>query len=53
MGEANLENIEAGKYFIVGSSPLGQVGVVWSKPVELKPGTNGIVLDLRDAAWAE
>ena len=53
MGEANLENIEAGNYFIVGSSPLGQVGVVWSKPVELKPGTNGIVLDLRDAAWAE
>jgi len=53
MGEANLDNIEAGDYFIVGSSPLGQVGVVWSKSVDLKPGTNGIVLDLRDATWAE
>ena len=53
MGEANLDNIEAGDYFIVGSSPLGQVGVVWSKSVDLKPGTNGIVLDLIDATWAE
>jgi hypothetical protein len=53
MGEANLANIEAGNYYIVGSSPLGQVGVVWSKQVQLKPGTNGVVLDLRDATWAE
>ena len=53
MGEANLDNIEAGNYYIVGSSPLGQVGVVWSKEVQLKPGTNGVVLDLRDATWAE
>ena len=53
MGEANLDNIEAGDYFIVGSSSLGQVGVVWSKSVSLKPGTNGVVLDLRDATWAE
>ncbi len=53
MGEANLDNIEAGNYYIVGSSPLGQVGVVWSKQVQLEPGTNGVVLDLRDATWAE
>ncbi len=53
MGEANLDNIEAGDYYIVGSSPLGQVGVVWSKQIDLKPGTNSIVLDLRDSAWAE
>jgi chromosome segregation ATPase len=53
IGESNLENIEPGNYFVIGSSPLGQVGVVWSKSVQLKPGTNGLSLDLRDAVWAE
>ena len=53
IGESNLENIEPGDYFVIGSSPLGQVGVVWSKAVQLKPGTNGLSLDLRDAVWAE
>jgi len=53
MGEANLANIEAGNYYVVGSSSLGQVGIVWSKPFQLKPGSNSISLDLRDAAWAE
>ena len=53
IGESNLENLEPGNYFIVGASSLGQVGVVWSKAIQLKPGTNGISLDLRDAQWAE
>jgi chromosome segregation ATPase len=53
MGEANLANIEAGNYYVVGSSSLGQVGIVWSKPFQLRPGSNSISLDLRDAAWAE
>jgi chromosome segregation ATPase len=53
IGESNLEDIEPGNYFVVGSSPLGQVGVVWSKEIQLKPGTNGLTLDLRDAVWAE
>ena len=53
MGEANLANIEAGNYYVVGSSSLGQVGIVWSKPLQLRPGSNSISLDLRDAAWAE
>ncbi len=53
IGESNLENIEPGNYFVVGSSPLGQVGVIWSEEVQLRPGTNGLTLDLRDAVWAE
>ena len=53
IGEASIENIETGQYFIVGASTLGQVGVVWSKPIVLRPGFNQISLDLRDAAWAE
>ena len=53
LGEANIENVKAGKYYLVGASTLGQVGVVWSKGVDLVNGSNQLSLDLRDAAWAE
>lgn len=53
IGEANLENLKSGKYFIIGASTLGQVGIVWSKPINLREGDNLVALDLRDAAWAE
>ena len=53
VGRANLGNLKPGKYFVVGASTLGQVGVVWSKPVSLSAGSNGLSLDLRDAEWAE
>lgn len=53
LGEANIENVKAGRYFLVGASTLGQVGVVWSKPVDLSNGVNNLNLNLRDAAWAE
>ena len=53
VGEANLDNLKSGSYYVVGASTLGQVGVVWSKPVTLQNGENTVKLDLRDAAWAE
>ena len=53
LGESNINQVKAGRYFLVGASTLGQVGVVWSKPVELVDGKNEIALGLRDAAWAE
>jgi hypothetical protein len=53
IGQANLDDIEPGNYFVIGTSPLGQVGVVWSKSVRLNPGANSIILDLRDAEWAQ
>jgi chromosome segregation ATPase len=53
IGKANLDNIEPGNYYVIGTSPLGQVGVVWSKSVRLIPGSNNISLDLRDAEWAQ
>ena len=53
VGEANLDNLKSGSYYVVGASTLGQVGVVWSKPITLQNGENNIKLDLRDAAWAE
>jgi hypothetical protein len=53
LGEGNLNNLPSGKYYIVGTSPLGQVGVVWSKSISLNNGDNLIGLDLADAAWAQ
>ena len=53
IGVANLDKMKSGQYFVVGASTLGQVGVVWSKPVTLDNGLNEIQLDLRDAAWAQ
>jgi hypothetical protein len=53
LGEANIENVKAGRYFLVGASTLGQVGVVWSKPIDISNGVNNVNLSLRDAAWAE
>jgi chromosome segregation ATPase len=53
LGEGNLNNLASGRYYVVGASTLGQVGVVWSKPVTLNSGDNRIDLDLRDAAWAQ
>ena len=53
IGEASVSKIKAGNYHLVGASTLGQVGVVWSKSVDLVDGRNNIGLSLRDAAWAE
>ena len=53
MGVANVEKLESGKYFVIGASSLGQVGIVWSKAVSLQQGENQVKLDLRDAAWAQ
>ena len=53
VGRANLGNLKPGKYFVIGASTLGQVGVVWSKPISLSAGSNALSLDLRDANWAE
>lgn len=53
LGEGNLSNLPRGKYYVVGTSPLGQVGVVWSKVVNLNDGDNMIALNLTDASWAQ
>jgi chromosome segregation ATPase len=53
LGVGNVDDLSDGKFFIVGASTLGQVGVVWSKPVNLNSGDNVINLDLNDAAWAQ
>ena len=53
LGVGNVDDLSDGNYFIVGASTLGQVGVVWSKPLNLINGDNIMSLDLKDAAWAQ
>ena len=53
LGLGNVDDLQDGSYFIIGASTLGQVGVVWSKPVNLNNGDNIISLDLSDASWAQ
>ena len=53
LGLGNVDDLQDGNYFIIGASTLGQVGVVWSKPVNLNNGDNIISLDLSDASWAQ
>lgn len=53
LGQGNLSGLKPGSYYLVGASTLGQVGVVWSKPLSLSKGDNSIDLDLGDASWAQ
>jgi len=53
LGVGNVDDLGDGDYYIIGSSTLGQVGVVWSKPISLNQGDNKISLDLNDASWAQ
>ena len=53
-GLAELNSLAPGTYHIIGTAPLGQVGVVWSKPFSIESGrTNQLNLDLRGASWAQ
>jgi len=52
-GFATVDNLNSGKYFVVGTASLGTVGVTWSVPVILSPGTNKLSLTLENAAWSQ
>jgi len=49
------EEISAGTYYLLGTAPLGTVGVVWSRPFEILSSTETttLKLDLRNAIWAQ
>jgi hypothetical protein len=51
-GAAALENLPAGKFFVVGTASLGKVGVTWSVPIQLRDGKNKLSLTLANAAWS-
>jgi chromosome segregation ATPase len=53
-GLAKVSSLAPGIYHIIGTAPLGQVGVVWSKSFNIESGkTNQLNLDLRGAFWAQ
>jgi chromosome segregation ATPase len=53
-GLAKVSSLAPGTYHIIGTAPLGQVGVVWSKSFNIESGkTNQLNLDLRGAFWAQ
>ena len=54
-GSASVGFLFPGTYYVIGSAPLGAVGVVWSKSFKILSSTktNNLKLDLRDATWAQ
>jgi hypothetical protein len=44
--------LEIGNYFLLGMSPMGQVGTIWNLPLRLNAGLNKISLNLSNAAWS-
>ena len=51
-GAATLENLPAGKFFVVGTASLGKVGVTWDVPIVLQKGANKLSLTLANASWS-
>ena len=51
-GFALVRTLEIGNYFLLGMSPMGQVGTIWNLPLRLNAGLNKISLNLSNAAWS-
>ena len=51
-GAAEIIGLEKGRYFVIGTASLGKVGVTWSVPISLKPGSNKISLTLANCSWS-
>jgi hypothetical protein len=47
-----ITSLVAGSYFIIGTASLGQVGVTWSVPVNVKSGRNKVSLTIANASWS-
>jgi hypothetical protein len=47
-----ITGLVAGSYFIIGTASLGQVGVTWSVPVNVKSGRNKVSLTIANASWS-
>jgi hypothetical protein len=48
-----IVGLSAGSYYIIGTAPLGQVGVTWSLPVEIGSSTDKrVALTLNNSSWS-
>ncbi len=50
-GKAKFDNVECKKYFLFGLAPTRKSSAVWNIPLEIKEGSNTIVLDQNNAAY--
>jgi hypothetical protein len=48
-GRAQVSALAAGTYYVFGTAQRGAQAVIWNVRVELRPGTNSVVLDQRNA----
>lgn len=51
-GSANFKDVLTGEYYIIGAAPLGQIGVVWSLPIDITKTTDSIYLSGENASWS-
>ena len=48
-----IDGLAPGNYFIIGTAPLGQVGVTWSLPVEIEASSDKrVALTLNNSSWS-
>ena len=48
-----INDLPAGSYFIIGTAPLGQVGVTWSLPLEIESSSDKrVALTLNNSSWS-
>ncbi len=48
-----IDGLEPGSYFIIGTAPLGQVGVTWSLPVLIeRTSDKRVALTLNNSSWS-
>ena len=48
-----INDLPAGSYFIIGTAPLGQVGVTWSLPLEIESSSDKrVALTLNNSIWS-
>ena len=50
----DIDGLAPGSYFIIGSAPLGQVGVTWSLPIVIESRNDKrVVLTLNNSSWSQ
>ena len=48
-----IKELSAGSYFIIGTAPLGQVGVTWSLPLAIEASSDKrVALTLNNSSWS-
>ena len=52
-GRAQTQSLPAGHYYVFGAVQIANRPMIWNLPVDLKPGTNSITLDLRSLTPVE